>query len=74
MKPFTMEDCDNLAVDRALSFFEQAFKEPADFFLICVGDFGGMDIHDELIPLVSKYLGSLPISKTVAQHRSELVS
>lgn len=52
----TIEDMDDINLDKALAFYEQQFSKIDDFTFWFVGSFD----KAELIPLLEKYIGSIP--------------
>jgi zinc protease len=59
-KPLKLEDLPNLNAERMMAFYRQRFSNAADFTFFFVGAFK----VDEITPLLSTYLGSLPSSGT----------
>lgn len=51
-----LEDIDNISLDQSLRFYKERFSNAGDFTFIFVGNFE----QKTLLPLVEKYLGSLP--------------
>lgn len=52
----TIEDLNRADLDKSLEFFDQQFSSPGDFTFWFVGNF----TKEELLPLLEKYLGSVP--------------
>eukprot|EP01062_Namystynia_karyoxenos_P032223 TRINITY_DN23781_c0_g1_i1.p1 TRINITY_DN23781_c0_g1~~TRINITY_DN23781_c0_g1_i1.p1 ORF type:complete len:1151 (+),score=361.79 TRINITY_DN23781_c0_g1_i1:84-3455(+) len=52
----TLEDVDRIDPDAALEFFNQLFRNPADFCVVLCGAFD----PDHALALAAKYLGGLP--------------
>lgn len=55
-KPFTLETLKQIDIDKAYDIYKQRFANAGDFIFTFVGSFKNEDI----IPLVEKYIGSLP--------------
>lgn len=55
-KPLSMETLENLNYDSAYSFYKSRFADAGDFIFTFVGSFK----NDDMIPLIEKYIGSLP--------------
>lgn len=63
-RPLRLEDLPRLSADRMLRFYKERFANAANFTFFVVGAF----TLDEMTPLLSTYLGSLP-SRGVADAR-----
>jgi zinc protease len=55
-KPQTLEDIDQIKLDKIKDFYKERFADSSDFIFTFVGDFS----IDEMKPYIEKYLGSLP--------------
>ena len=55
-KPQTLEDIDQIKLDKIKNFYKERFADSSDFIFSFVGDFS----IDEMKPYIEKYLGSLP--------------
>jgi len=55
-RPFTRDDLERLDPDRMMAFYRERFANAADFTLFMVGTFE----PDAVIPLLERYVGSLP--------------
>jgi len=52
----TVEQINSISLDKAYSFYKNSFAHAGDFEFVFVGNFN----VDEITPLITKYLGSLP--------------
>ncbi len=64
LKPLSLQDLSSMDFDRAKQFFEDYFSNPADFVCVIVGNFE----VEKIVPLVSSYLGAIPIKNATRQH------
>ena len=64
-RPLKLEDIPKLDADRMLAFYQQLYANAADFTFFMVGSFK----VDEVVPLLTKYVASLP-SKGSSTSRS----
>lgn len=54
----TLEDLEKVSLEKSYDFYESRFADAGDFTFLFVGNFE----VDELLPLLERYLGSLPSS------------
>jgi zinc protease len=67
-KPLRLEDLPSLDAGRMYSFYQQLFANAADFTFFFVGAFK----VDELVPLLEKYIASLPSKGTSTSKMGDL--
>ncbi|MGN1255633.1 MAG: insulinase family protein, partial [Bacteroidaceae bacterium] len=59
------EDLDDLSYDRIMEIYKERYANAADFDFYFVGDVDA----DSITPLLTKYLGSLPVTKKSEKYR-----
>lgn len=59
------EDVDDLSYDRIMEIYKERFANASDFEFYFVGDVDA----DSIIPLLTEYLGSLPVAKKGEKYR-----
>jgi zinc protease len=70
LKPLSLADLNKSTFAESKKFFDYAFSNPEDFVVVIVGDFK----EEEIIPVIEKYLASIPKLKQIldAEARLEL--